>query len=97
MSVGHGIIDTSTRKVITMKYEYGYKAYVADDGNFGVASVVTFDYEDLFDKYPKVWDIIDNMNDNSRFEFIVAVLDQDEETLRVYAEEHEFNLKDVLD
>jgi hypothetical protein len=80
-----------------MKYEYGYKAYVADDGNFGVGSVVTFDYEELFDKYPKAWEIVDSVNDYARFEFIVAVLDQDEEELTRMAEEWDFNLADVLD
>ena len=64
-----------------MKYEYGYKAYVADDGNFGVDSIATFDYELFIDRYPKVWDIVDRLNDYARFDFIIAVLDQYEEEL----------------
>jgi hypothetical protein len=80
-----------------MKYEYGYKAYVADDGNFGVASIVTFDFELFIDRYPKVWEIVDSLNDYARFEFIIAVLDQDEEELARIAEDYDFPLADVLD
>jgi hypothetical protein len=80
-----------------MKYEYGYKAYVADDGNFGVDSIATFDFDLFIDKYPKVWEIVDSLNDYARFEFIIAVLDQDEETLTTMAEEWDFPLRDVLD
>lgn len=80
-----------------MKYEYGYKAYVADDGNFGVDSIATFDYELFIDRYPKVWDIVDRLNDYARFDFIIAVLDQDEEELARIAEDYDFPLTDVLD
>lgn len=80
-----------------MKYEYGYKAYVADDGNFGVDSIATFDYELFIDRYPKVWDIVDRLNDYARFDFIIAVLDQDEEELARIAEDYDFPLADVLD
>lgn len=79
-----------------IKYEYGYKAYVADDGNYGVESVVTFDFDIFLDQYPKAWEILDTVSDYSRFEFIVAVLDQDEEELTRMAEEYDFNLTDVL-
>jgi hypothetical protein len=80
-----------------MKYEYGYKAYVADDGNFGVDSIATFDYELFIDRYPKVWDIVDRLNDYARFDFIIAVLDQDEAELARIAEDYDFPLADVLD
>lgn len=80
-----------------MKYEYGYKAYVADDGNFGVDSIATFDYELFIDRYPKVWDIVDRLNDYARFDFIIAVLDQDETELARIAEDYDFPLADVLD
>jgi hypothetical protein len=80
-----------------MKYEYGYKAYVADDGNFGVDSIATFDYELFIDRYPKVWDIVDRLNDYARFDFIIAVLDQDESELARIAEDYDFPLADVLD
>ena len=80
-----------------MKYEYGYKAYVADDGNFGVDSIATFDYELFIDRYPKVWDIVDMLNDYARFDFIIAVLDQDESELARIAEDYDFPLADVLD
>jgi hypothetical protein len=80
-----------------MKYEYGYKAYVADDGNFGVDSIVTFDFELFIDRYPKVWEIVDSLNDYARFEFIIAVLDQDESELARIAEDYDFPLADVLD
>ncbi len=80
-----------------MKYEYGYKAYVADDGNFGVDSIATFDYELFIDRYPKVWDIVDRLSDYARFDFIIAVLDQDESELARIAEDYDFPLADVLD
>ena len=79
-----------------IRYETGYKAYVADDGNFGVADVITFDYEDLLDKYPKAWEIVDSLNDYARFEFILAVCDEDEVVLAEFAENYDFELSDVL-
>ena len=80
-----------------IKYEYGFNAYVADDGNYGVDSIVTFDYDLFHAQYPKAWELIDQISDYARLEFIVAILDQDEETLREYAEENDFNLADILD
>ncbi len=80
-----------------IKYDCAYKAYVADDGNFGVDSVITFDFEDLLDKFPKAWEIVDQMSDSSRFDFILAVCDQDEVMLTEFAENYEFELSDVLD
>lgn len=80
-----------------MKYEYGYQAYVAGDGNYGVDTVVTFDYDLFHAQYPKAWDILDNIHDSERTEFIIAVLDQDEEELARMASDYEFRLADVLD
>lgn len=79
-----------------IKYEYSYQAYVADDGNYGVDTVVTFDYDLFHNEYPKAWEILDNISDYSRVEFIVAVLDQDEEELNRLAEDFDFRLSDVL-
>jgi hypothetical protein len=92
MSVGQSIIDTYKRKVITMKYEYGYKAYVAEDGNYGVESIITFDYELFVDKFPKAWAMLDDIHEYSRVDFIVAVLDEDEEMLTEFANDYEFDL-----
>jgi hypothetical protein len=87
----------STKKGNPMiRYETGYKAYVAGDGNFGVESVITFDYEDLLDKFPKAWEIVDQISDYSRFEFILAVCDEDEVVLAEFAENYDFELSDVL-
>ena len=80
-----------------MKYEYAYNAYVAGDGNYGVDTVITFDYDYFHDKYPHAWEILDNIHDSSRVDFILAVLDQDEETLNELAESYDFPLSHVLD
>ena len=81
-----------------MKYEYlSNVAYVADDSNFGVCTVITFDYEELHRRYPKAWEIVDEMSDYYRTEFILAVLDQNEDELKEFAQEYEFDLADVLD
>jgi len=79
-----------------IKYEYAYQAYVSGDGNYGVDSVVTFDYDYFHDEYPKAWEILDSIHDSSRVDFIVAVLDQDEETLNELAQDYEFKMTDVL-
>jgi hypothetical protein len=79
-----------------IKYEYGYQAYVSGDGNYGVDSVITFDYDYFHEEFPKVWAILDEIHDSSRFDFILAVLDQDEDTLTELAEENDFRLSDVL-
>ena len=80
-----------------MKYDYDFKAYVADDGNYGVDSVLTFDYEDLVETYPGVWEMLDNIHDSQRAEFILAVLNQDEELLREFADDYELPLEKLLD
>jgi hypothetical protein len=79
-----------------LKYECAYQAYVADDGNYGVDTVVTFDYDLFHAEYPKAWEVLDSISDYSRVEVIIAILDQDEEELNRMAEEYEFNLADVL-
>lgn len=75
-----------------MKYEFGYKAYVAEDGNYGVESIITFDYELFIDKYPKAWALLDDIHESSRVDFIVAVLDEDEEMLVEFTNDYEFDL-----
>lgn len=79
-----------------IRYEIGYKAYVAEDGNYGVDTVVTFDYDYFYAEYPKAWEILDEIHDSSRVDFIVAVLDQDEDMLVQFQEDYEFRLTDVL-
>ena len=81
-----------------MKYEYlPNVAYVADDGNYGVCTVITFDYELFHARYPKAWELVDQMSDYYRTEFILAILDQNEDELKEFADEYEFDLADVLD
>jgi hypothetical protein len=72
-------------------YTFGYLAYVSGDGNYGVDSTVFFDYDTFEARYPE------DLSDSSRFDLIVAVLDQDEELLRDFAEEYELPLKALLD
>ena len=79
-----------------IKYEYNYQAYVAGDGNYGVDTVITFDYDDLHAKYPKAWEILDEIHDSARVEFLMAVLDEDKEALLELANEYDFKLSDVL-
>jgi hypothetical protein len=78
------------------KYEYGFKAYVADDGNYGVDSIITFDFEDFNAEYPSVWEMLDNVHDSQKTEFLLAVLNQDEEALRELAEDYELPLNKLL-
>lgn len=80
-----------------MKYDYDFKAYVADDGNYGVDSVITFDFEYFIAEYPGVWEMLDNVHDSQRTEFLLAVLNQDEEALRELAEDYELPLDKLLD
>lgn len=81
-----------------MKYEYAVEcAYVAEDGNYGVGTVITFDYSTFHAKYPKAWELVDLMSDYYRNEFILAILDQNEDELKEFAQEYEFDLADVLD
>jgi hypothetical protein len=75
-----------------MKYEYGYKAYVAEDGNYGIESIITFDTDLFHEKYPKAWALLEDIYELSRVDFIVALLDEDEETLAEFAENYEFDL-----
>jgi hypothetical protein len=78
-------------------YTFGYLAYVSGDGNYGVDSTVFFDYDTFEARYPEVWSMLDDLSDSNRFDLIVAVLDQDEELLRDFAEEYELPLKALLD
>ena len=80
-----------------MKYDYDFKAYVADDGNYGVDSVITFDFEVFNVEYPGVWEMLDSIHDSQRTEFLLAVLNQDEEALRELADDYELPLDKLLD
>lgn len=80
-----------------MDYTYEYMAYVAEDGNYGVDYTVTFDIDKFNALYPNAWDIIGDIHDSQKTEFILAVLGQDEETLRALAEDYDFSILDVLD
>jgi hypothetical protein len=80
-----------------MKYEYDFKAYVADDGNYGVDSVITFDFEEFAIQYPGVWEMLDSIHDNQRTEFLLAVINQDEESLRELADDYELPLDKLID
>jgi hypothetical protein len=84
--------------MLSIKYEYNTDtAYVADDGNYGVGTVITFDYAEFHRRYPNAWELVDQMSDYYRNEFILAILDQNEDELKEFAQEYEFDLADVLD
>ena len=80
-----------------MKYDYDCKAYVADDGNYGVDSVITFAFEVFNYEYPGVWEMLDNVHDSQRTEFLLALFNQDEEALRELADDYELPLDKLLD
>lgn len=75
-----------------MKYNVDFVAYVAGDGSFGVDDVVTFDYQEFSERYPKAWAALDNVTDSWRVELILAVLNEDEEALRSLAEDYDLDL-----
>lgn len=78
-------------------YTIGYVAYVSGDGNYGVDSTVTFDYDAFEERYPEVFQMLDSLSDSMRFDFIVAILDQDGEVLNEFADELEIDVKLLLD
>jgi hypothetical protein len=80
-----------------VRYDYNYKAYIAGDGNYGVDAVITFDYEEFENNYPGAWSALDSVHDSTRIELVMAILDQDEETIRELCEENELNPLDFLD
>jgi hypothetical protein len=77
--------------------ELGYKSYVTGHGHSGVESVVVFDPDELYEQYPQVWDIIENMADYFKYDFVVAFLEQDMEVLEEAAAEHGFDISLVTD
>lgn len=79
-----------------IKYEYEDRAYFAEDGNYGVDYVLTFNFEEFNQQYPDAWDIVDDIAESQRIEFILAVINQDEESLRELADDYEFDLSSVL-
>lgn len=81
---------------VNLKFNDGYLAYVAGDGNYGVGTVVTFDYDDFADVYPEVFDKLDEMSDSSRVEFILTILNQDEEYLRELGEELDIDVYTLI-
>ena len=79
-----------------MKYEVDFRAYVADDGNYGVDTVLTFDFAEFEQKFPKVWDRLEEIYETQRTEFLIAVMDGDEETVQAICEDSEINPADIL-
>lgn len=81
-----------------MKYEYDYKCYVADDGNYGVDYVLVFDHDEFYKRYPHAWDIIDDVYERSRGEFLLAVMNEDEDALQELSDSdgYEWNVNKLL-
>jgi hypothetical protein len=77
-------------------YKFDHLAYVADDGNYGVDSVMTFDFDEFIAQYPEAWDVLDQVYERSRTELLLAIFDQDIEALKGFAEEYEFDLEKVV-
>jgi hypothetical protein len=81
-----------------IKYqELGYKSFVADDGSYGIDTIVVFDPDDLYDQFPGVWDIIEQIGDNYKYDFVIAFLEQNMEVLEEAAAEHDFDISLVID
>ncbi len=80
-----------------IRYDYDYKAYVAADGNYGVDSIITFDYDEFHERHPMAWERLDEVHDSTRIELLIATLDQDEDTIRELCEENDLNPLDFLD
>lgn len=77
-------------------YTFDHLAYVADDGNYGVDSVMTFDFDEFIAQYPEAWDVLDQVYERSRTELLLAIFDQDIEALKDFAEEYEFDISKVV-
>lgn len=77
-------------------YKFDHLAYVADDGNYGVDSVMTFDFDEFSSQYPEAWDVLEEVYERERTELLLAVFDQDIEALKRFAEEYEFDLSKVV-
>lgn len=80
-----------------MNYDYDFKAYVSSDGNYGVDSIITFDYTEFESRFPKAWGLLDEVHDSTRIELLVATLDRDEETIIALCEENELDPADFLE
>lgn len=87
-------MDTSKKgyPMTPMKYTHDFVAFVAGDGSYGVEELVTFDYQEFSERYPKAWEALDGVTDSWRVELIIAVLTEDEETLRSLAEDYDLDL-----
>ena len=75
-----------------IKYEHNFSAYVAGDGSFGVEEIITFDYQEFAERYPRHWEALENISDNWRVEFILAVLTEDDDTLQSLIEDYGLDL-----
>ena len=80
-----------------IRYQYEFVAYVSGDGNYGVDSVITFDYSEFDSRYPNAWSALDEVHDSTRIELIEATLDQDEQTIRDLCEENDLDPNIFLD
>lgn len=50
-------------------------SYVSGDGNYGSDSLIVFDNDLLTEKQ---WTILDNLGDNSRFDYVLAIINGDD-------------------
>lgn len=61
------------------------QAYVTADGSFGVGAILLFDETALTDKQ---WNVVDQMRDNDRYEYIQAILNEDWATANTLEEDY---------
>lgn len=87
-------MDTSKKgyPMTPIKYTHQFVAFVGGDGSYGVEELVTFDYAEFAERYPKAWAALEDVTDNWRVEFILAVLSEDENALRSLAEDYDLDL-----
>lgn len=63
-------------------------AYIAGDGSFGIADVVTFSPDSLTDEE---WEIVEELSDSEKIIFALAVLNGEDDVVQEYLDEHRGN------
>jgi hypothetical protein len=53
-------------------------AYVSSDGNYGGDYPIVFEQDDLT---AEQWDILTEMHDNDRYEYVLAIIEKDTDTV----------------
>jgi hypothetical protein len=64
-------MELSTKGKQMAEYFTHHSAWVDEDGSYGIGSVIHFAIDALTDDQ---WEVISNLNDNSRYEYVYALL-----------------------